>query len=379
MAALGLLLLTILSSPADADPSALQVRIATPADDGRAGDYQSVTVAVTNAGTRPLGDVLVMLSLTDVTHVPAVPLSLEDWTPDPAAAHAARLGAGQRLSHTWRLRMIEAGRIAVYATAVADTGTVANSRPTLLTIEPARNLTPGRVWPVVLGVPFVLFSAVAATVRAHAARKGSRRGRDMPARGTPRTLLAIVVALTPAILLAIGASAADRFPSSATGNGLRPSLSIRPDITTAKTGDRLTVTASIRNTTQRVLTDATLFLGLMDATPGQPTPLGLETWTGDPESVALPALSPGASASARWRLVMIQPGALGLYASVMTGPESRVQSSRFTMVRVEDVRVLNPHRVLLVALGEPALLLALIWLPWTRRSVPRRLRQRVAE
>ena len=42
---------------------------------------------------------------------------------------------------------------------------------------------------------------------------------------------------------------------------------------------------------------AVLILGLVDMTPGQPAPLDLETWTGDPASVEVPVLSPGASAS----------------------------------------------------------------------------------
>jgi len=127
-----------------------------------------------------------------------------------------------------------------------------------------------------------------------------------------------------------------------------------------KTGDHATVTATVTNATDHPVTGGTLLLGLVDLTPGQPVPLGLESWTSDSESVAQPSLAPGASASATWNLVMIQPGPLGLYASVMVGPQGPIESSPVTVLPVRDVRVLNPANVLPVALGEPALLIGLL-------------------
>ncbi len=127
-----------------------------------------------------------------------------------------------------------------------------------------------------------------------------------------------------------------------------------------KTGDHAVVTATVTHTATQPLSGATLLLGLVDLTPGQTAPLGLETWTTDPESVALPPLAPGASAAATWRLVMIQPGLLGVYASAMAGANGPVDSGMVTLLPLWEHQTLNPVDVLPVALGEPLLLIGLL-------------------
>jgi hypothetical protein len=182
-----------------------------------------------------------------------------------------------------------------------------------------------------------------------------------------------VVGLLIALTLGGGHSSATAATSAGAqlagdADSLRPRLTIVNGLVATKTGDRLTVTVTVANTTSQFLRGATAFLGLVDATPGQAAPLGLETWTTDPESVALPPLAPGASASISWHLIMIQPGPLGLYASVMPGSNGPVESSPLTVVLVKDVRVLNPGRVLPVALGEPVIVLGLLGLVRVRRA-----------
>ena len=99
--------------------SPLRVQISATGAARVAGDHETVTVTVTNTGSTPQQDVLVLLSLVDVTGSLATPLGLEDWTPAPEAAYAAQLLPGASVSRTWRLRMIQAGRLVVSATAVA--------------------------------------------------------------------------------------------------------------------------------------------------------------------------------------------------------------------------------------------------------------------
>jgi hypothetical protein len=375
---LALLLWTLSAGAAGAaPPSTLRVEVTGVGGARLAGDHETITATVTNGGPTPLHDVLVMLSLVDVTASPAVPLGLEDWTPDPTAAHAATLAPGAMVGRTWRLRMIQGGTVAAYATVVAgDGGAVRHSRPLVLTVEPTHNLTPARVLPVAFGIPLVTMGAVAAVRWRHRARSGCSRYRgDSPGIGGIRSAGTVgpVVALLTALTLGGGPSSATAATSASArpagdADELRPRLTLVNGLAATKTGDRRTATAAITNTTDRVLRGATLFLGLVDATPGQSAPLGLETWTTDPESVALPPLAPGASASASWRLVMIQPGPLGLYATVMPGPHGPVESSPLTVVWVKDVRVLNPGRVLPVALGEPVIVLGLLGLVRARRA-----------
>lgn len=183
---------------------------------------------------------------------------------------------------------------------------------------------------------------------------------------TRRVLLAALAAL---ILGSTTAPAMNLVPAHAPSprmdGGLQVALTV-PD-GNVQTGDRRTITASVTNATGHPVAGVTLLLGLVDLTPGQPVPLGLETWTTDAESVALPPLAPGASASAVWHLVMIQPGPLGVYASALAGPSGPIESSAVSVLPVRDVRALNPGNVLPVAIGEPLVLLGLLGgLGWLR-------------
>ncbi len=169
------------------------------------------------------------------------------------------------------------------------------------------------------------------------------------------TLLALLGLWLMPTLAHAGSGATPPTPSA---GGVRIALTVAGGA--AKTGDRATVTAMVTNTTDQPLDRATLMLGLVDMTPGQPVPLGLETWTSDPESVALPPLAPGASSAATWHLVMIQSGPLGLYASVLAGPAKPIESSPVTVLSIRETRVLNPRNVLPVAFGEPLILIGLL-------------------
>ena len=241
--------------------------------------------------------------------------------------------------------MIQAGRFVVYATAVAGTdGSVTNSPPILLDVTASRNLTGATILPVAVGLPALALGVAAVLLRRR------RRLTD-----TGAVTLLITLGLV-ASLLASPAAAALTAPS-ATPPALRSTLTIAGD--PVKTGDRPTVTATVTNLSRQPV-GAVLMLGLVDMTPGQPAPLGLETWTGDPASVEVPVLAPGASASATWHLVMIQPGPLGLYATALTQPYGPMQSSALTTLSIRDSRVLNPANVLPVALGEPLVLLIVI-------------------
>lgn len=184
------------------------------------------------------------------------------------------------------------------------------------------------------------------------------RGREM---SLLRSITIIGVALTLYIASTWAIAGASAAPATSSAVGaLQVSIAISG--APAKTGDRATITATVTNSTRNALSGVTLLLGLVDMTPGQPVPLGLETWTTDSESVALPPLARGTSASASWHLVMIQPGPLGIYASALASPHGPIESSSVTVLPIRDVRVLNPSNVLPVAFGEPVALLALLLL-----------------
>ena len=158
---------------------------------------------------------------------------------------------------------------------------------------------------------------------------------------------ALVIAALPADMTQAGAA-----------EGLRVALTITG--VAAKTGDHATITATVTNTTRQPVHGATLFLGLVDMTLGQPLPLGLEGWTSEHESRGLAPLVTCGSASATWHLVMIQPGPLGIYASVITDPGGPIESGPLAVLSIKDVRILNPANVLPVALGKPLALIGVV-------------------
>ena len=157
--ALGVWLLLLAGPAAAGEAGPLRISLVGAGGARLAGDHETVTVTVTNAGAKPLQDVLVMLSLADVAGSPAVPLGLEDWTPAPEAAFAATLAPGQQLTGTWRLRMIQAAQLAVFATAVTGSErSVTNSQPLVLSIGATHNLTAWTVLPAALSVPPVVLA-----------------------------------------------------------------------------------------------------------------------------------------------------------------------------------------------------------------------------
>jgi hypothetical protein len=137
--------------------AALQVHLTGVGRARLAGDHETVTATISHTGTLPLHDVFLLLSLLDVSNFPAVPQGLEDWTPHPDAVHAVTLAPGAELTTTWKLRIIQAGRLAIVATALCGSSrAVTNSEPLVLSIAPTHNLTSMTVLPVAIGVPLVL-------------------------------------------------------------------------------------------------------------------------------------------------------------------------------------------------------------------------------
>src|SRR5260370_11959054 len=133
--------------------------------------------------------------------------------------------------------------------------------------------------------------------------------------------LAPLVFVVLSVALLAGPRPVDAAPVMSGGTAEEPArvgIDVRTDQRVVKTGDHVTVNATVTNVSGRRLRDVTVFLGLVDLHPQEPMALGLETWTNDPESLALPSLRPGASAAATWRLIMIQPGPLGAYSSALS-------------------------------------------------------------
>jgi hypothetical protein len=164
----GLALVLVMASGAGAveRTTPLRIDLTSVAHPRVVGDHAVITATVTNTGASSLGEVMVLLSLMDRSGASAVPLGVEDWTPTPEAGHVRRLEPGHTVARTWPLRMVQSGRLAVFATAVVnDSGSVTNSSPITWEIAPGPNLRPPSVLPTIIGVPLVTMAGYASLRR----------------------------------------------------------------------------------------------------------------------------------------------------------------------------------------------------------------------
>jgi hypothetical protein len=120
---------------------------------------------VTNTSNGSVKDVVAYVSLVDVTRGQQAPVDLEDWSAHRAVT-IPTLAAGQSKDVGWSLRLVKGGDYIVYANAIAGGSTRASVGQEIpLSVTAQKNLNPGGVLPVAIGVPIiagaVLFGPVA--------------------------------------------------------------------------------------------------------------------------------------------------------------------------------------------------------------------------
>ena len=125
------------------------------------GDHLQFWSTITNKSTRPIEGLVAWISLVEVDPGNEQPVDLEDWSAHKAIAGAA-LGPYQSLRTAWPMRLIKGGdyRVVVSVTD-RDTRTVFTS-PTIefhVTQKPV--LQTGRILPVAVGVPILIFCFIA--------------------------------------------------------------------------------------------------------------------------------------------------------------------------------------------------------------------------
>jgi hypothetical protein len=136
-----------------------------PSLSGKAGQYVKLPSTVTNTSNGPVKDVVAYVSLVDVTRGQQAPVDLEDWSAHRAVT-IPTLAAGQSKDVGWSLRLVKGGDYIVYANAIAGGSTRASVGQEIpLSVTAQKNLNPGGVLPVAIGVPIiagaVLFGPVA--------------------------------------------------------------------------------------------------------------------------------------------------------------------------------------------------------------------------
>lgn len=127
---------------------------------GTAGQYVKLPATVTNTSNKTVKDVVAYVSLVDVKRGQQAPVDLEDWSAHRAVT-IPTLAPGQSKDVSWSLRLVKGGDYIVYANAIAVGSTRASvGQEVPLSVAAQRNLNPGGVLPVAIGVPLVAGAAL---------------------------------------------------------------------------------------------------------------------------------------------------------------------------------------------------------------------------
>lgn len=145
--------------PGDAG-APLKIGTTTKKLSGNTGQYVRLPVTITNTPGQPVKDAVAYVSLVETTRGQQAPVDLEDWSA-PRAVKIDTLAPGQSRDASWKLRLIKGGDYVVYASAVAQGSTTAAvGKEVPLLVFATRNLNPGGVLTVAVGVPLLAGAAL---------------------------------------------------------------------------------------------------------------------------------------------------------------------------------------------------------------------------
>lgn len=121
---------------------------------GTAGDFVTVIGQITNTGKEPITDITTYLSLVDNEN--KVPVDLEDWSAEKGL-YVGTIEPGQTLPLNWKIHFVKAGSYSLIVVADSPLSDMPEvSKITHFQVYPKRNLNPGKVLPVALGMPILI-------------------------------------------------------------------------------------------------------------------------------------------------------------------------------------------------------------------------------
>ena len=172
------------------------------------------------------------------------------------------------------------------------------------------------------------------------------------------------LAASAALLAAAAALPAFAQPSSAQPSAREASPSLQVDLEAApanpaspRMGDRLSYRTSIRNVGAAPVEGIVAWLGLVQVDRGKEQPVDLEDWSAH-KAVTIASLAPGQAAQTDWPMRLIAAGHYRVVVSAASSGGGPLTPSPFVDLAVRAKPVVESRRVLPVALGVPALLLA---------------------
>ena len=131
---------------------------------GTAGQYIRLPAKISNVSDKPAKDIVAYVTLVEMTKGQKAPVDLEDWSAHRAVTIGS-LASGQSRDVSWRLRLIKGGDYVIYANAIVNgSSRAAVGKEVHLTVTAHKNLNPGGVLPVALGVPVLAGAALFAPV-----------------------------------------------------------------------------------------------------------------------------------------------------------------------------------------------------------------------
>jgi len=121
---------------------------------GTAGDYVTIKAQIKNTSQQPITDVTTYLSLVDTQN--KLPVDLEDWSAEKGL-YIGTIEPDQILPLNWKIHFVKAGTYSLIVVAIRAGSEIPQVSGTIsFHVNPKRNLNPGQVLPVALGMPIVL-------------------------------------------------------------------------------------------------------------------------------------------------------------------------------------------------------------------------------
>jgi hypothetical protein len=142
--------------------SSTPLKIETPTQplSGTAGQYVNLPATITNTSDNPIKDIVAYVTLVETTSGQQAPVDLEDWSAHRAVTIDS-LAPSESQNAAWDLRLIKGGEYVVYAAAIEKGSSQAAVGPVVpLSVTAQKNLNPGGVLPVALGVPILVGTAL---------------------------------------------------------------------------------------------------------------------------------------------------------------------------------------------------------------------------
>jgi hypothetical protein len=146
-------------------PQAIEVTVSPTSHSMDLGDSFDFVTEITNTGSAPASGLVAHLNILSFTR--GVYVDPEDWS-SRRTEYLDPLAGGDSTEITWTVKAVNSGELGAYVTVLATPGPSGGAPPPSvsptvhLQVAERRDLSPGGVLPLALGIPAVIAVAMAA-------------------------------------------------------------------------------------------------------------------------------------------------------------------------------------------------------------------------